>query len=359
MSAELVDWELAAATARRFARPGPPLPLSEATEVVAELRELAAVADGHVADYTGLHAAAGLRAPVAVLDRGEWSRAAVAGIRFVLDPFLAQLGERRPTLPGPIGGASRRVAGLQLGTGLAWLSGKVLGQYEVFLPPEVADGRLLLIAPNIVELERSLAVPARDFRLWVCLHEQTHRVQFGGVPWLRGHFEGLVRQFLDATDLDPAAVVERLRRGFAALARPGVAGDGPRSLVDLVQTPAQRAVLAELTALMTLLEGHAEQVMDAVGPQVVPSVATIRERFDDRRGGGSPLDRLIRRVLGLDAKLEQYRTGGRFVRAVVDQVGVAGFSEVWTAPERLPSQQELGEPRRWLDRVQGLPALPS
>lgn len=359
MSAGLVDWELAAATARRWSRPGPQLGLSEAAAVVAELRELAELAAAEVAGYTGLRAAAGTETPVVVLDRAEWSRAAVGGLELVLDPLLARLGEGRRVVGGPVGAASRRAAGLQLGTGLAWLSGKVLGQYEVFSPPGTGDGRLLLVAPNIVEQERALAVPSRDFRLWVCLHEQTHRAQFRGVPWLRDHFEGLLRRFLDATDLDPRAVLDRLRHGVAALARGGSAGDAPLGLVELVQTPAQRAVLAELQALMTLLEGHAEQVMDAVGPQVVPSVALIRARFDARRGGGSVLDRLLRRLLGLDAKLDQYRTGGSFVRAVVDQAGVAGFSRVWAGVDRLPDRGELGEPSRWLARVQGLPALPT
>ena len=211
---------------------------------------------------------------------------------------------------------------MQVGGLLAYMSNKVLGQYEVFGADETgaelpARGRLLLVAPNIAEIERRLDVPARDFRLWVCVHEQTHRLQFTAVPWLRGHLESELATFAEVTDLDPQALAPRAKAAIgAARRREGV------SIVEMMQTPEQRVVLDRLQAIMTLLEGHADQVMDAVGPVVVPSVKLIRERFERRRDGGSPLDRLVRRLLGLDLKMQQYRQGGAFVRAVVERVGV-------------------------------------
>ncbi len=351
MGADLVDWDLATATGRRLVRPGPALPQAAADEIVAQLRTLATEAEAHVAEYTQLTPAAEMAAnsPVAVVDRNEWIRANVAGLRVMSGPLLRKLDSRRT---GKVGAAaSRRVSGLQVGGLLAFLSSKVLGQYEVFGSPDELPqgGRLLLVAPNIADVEDRLGVPTRDFRLWVCLHEQTHRLQFTAVPWLRAHLEGELEAFAEVTDLDPTAMAARMRNAFGALRR-REAG----SLIELLQTPEQKAVLDRLQALMTLLEGHADQVMDAVGPAVVPSVELIRERFERRRSGGSPLDRVIRRLLGLDMKLQQYRQGGAFVRAVVARVGVRGFNTVWESPQTLPTRAELAAPDAWLTRVLGL-----
>lgn len=363
-AAELVDWELAVSTARRLVRPGPVLPRAEVDAVVADLRGLAVEAERHVQDYTRL-APAGAPTPVAVVDRPEWARSNIAGLRVVTAPLLDKLAERgRGRVSTAVG---RRVTGVQLGSALAYLATKVLGQYEVFLPPGEAagphpadpsldgarPGRLSLVAPNIVAAERALRVDPRDFRLWVCLHEQTHRTQFTAVPWLRTHLEAEIGAFVEATDFDPAALAERLRSALAAVKGAVLdrSGQAP-SVVEALQTPAQRAVLDRLQALMTLLEGHADQVMDAVGPRVVPSVAEIRRRFEVRRGG-SPLDRFVRRLLGLDLKLQQYRQGGAFVRAVVAEAGVDGFNQVWESSAALPTRAEITDPAAWMQRVLG------
>lgn len=215
-----------------------------------------------------------------------------------------------------------------------------------------AVGRLLLVAPNVVHVERELEVNPWDFRLWVCLHEETHRVQFTAVPWLRDHLRGEIESFLNHTDLDPTVMLSQLRQVVEQVGRIG-RGDEEVSILDLLQTPAQREILDRLTAVMSLLEGHADVVMDGVGPEVVPSVATIRERFQRRRGGGSWLDQFLKRILGLDAKLRQYRDGAAFVRAVVADVGQEGFNQVWASPDHLPTRGEITNPRAWVRRVHG------
>ena len=214
-------------------------------------------------------------------------------------------------------------------------------------------GQLLLNAPNIVEVERKLGADPRDFRLWVCLHEVTHRTQFTAVPWLRGHFLGEVQAFVDAAQLDRDQLMERMRHGVWALAEAVRNPESRSSVLDLVQTPAQRRVLDRLTALMTLLEGHAEFVMDGVGPEVVPSVEEIRSRVSRRRDSANPLERVLRKLLGIDVKLRQYAEGRKFVHAVVDRVGMAGFNRVWDSPLTLPYLSELSDPDAWVARVHG------
>ncbi|MFJ8011602.1 zinc-dependent metalloprotease [Streptomyces sp. NPDC096339] len=363
--AEMVDWNLAVATATRLVRPGPEVGRDEARAVVAELRAHARTSERHVREFTRMipDGATVPDTPVLVVDRAGWVKANVAGFRELLQPLLGKMQDRRAGTPGGavLGAVGGKVTGVELGMLLSFLASRVLGQYETFapvsrdLPGSAGGGRLLLVAPNIVHVERELEVHPHDFRLWVCLHEETHRTQFTAVPWLRDHLEGEIQSFLGATEVDPATVLERVReaaQSFAGARPDAEHGDEGRSLVELVQTPEQREILGRLTAVMSLLEGHADFVMDGVGPEVVPSVAEIREKFQQRRASGAGrLDAALRKLLGLDAKLRQYRDGERFVRAVVDQVGMDGFNRVWTSPNTLPTKAEIARPADWVARV--------
>ncbi|NBM19237.1 zinc-dependent metalloprotease [Streptomyces sp. GC420] len=364
--AEMVDWNLAVATATRLLRPGPDVSQDEARAVVAELRRHAKSSEEHVRAFTRMipDGARVRDTPVLVVDRPGWVKANAAGFRAVLKPLLGKMSERRGSGPGGavLGAVGGKVTGVEVGMLLSFLASRVLGQYETFAPAtrelpagENGGGRLLLVAPNVVHVERELEVDPHDFRLWVCLHEETHRTQFTGVQWLRDHLEGEIQAFLGETDVDPMTVLERLREAAQALAggrTEGEEGEGGHSIVELVQTPAQREILGRLTAVMSLLEGHADYVMDGVGPEVVPSVAEIREKFQQRRArGASRLDMALRKLLGLDAKLRQYRDGERFVRAVVDEVGMDGFNRVWTSPNTLPTKAEIAKPADWIARV--------
>ena len=372
--ADMVDWGLAVSTATRLVRSGPEVSRDEARAAVAELRRHAASSEQHVREFTGMGSPQG-GTPVLVVDRPGWIRANVAGFRSVIAPLTDRMSARRADVPGgaALGVVGGKVTGLEVGMLLAFMSSRVLGQYETFAPADVpADlsslddarpaqpGRLLLVAPNIVQVERELEVDPHDFRLWVCLHEETHRTQFTAVPWLRDHIEGEIQAFLAETDVDPLTLLERLREAAGSL--PGVfgangqdqaeAGEGTGSLMDVVQTPAQRAILGRLTAVMSLLEGHADVVMDGVGPQVVPSVAEIREKFQQRRAkGAGRLDQVLRRLLGMDAKLRQYQDGAVFVREVVEAVGMEGFNRVWTSPNTLPTKEEVHNPAAWVTRM--------
>jgi coenzyme F420 biosynthesis associated uncharacterized protein len=299
---------------------------------------------------------------VAVVDRPGWIRANVDGFRVVLEPLVEQLRERAPggAAAGKAGGVmtavGSRVTGIQAGLILAYLSSRVLGQYELFLPPETSPvdgeqpGRLTLVAPNIVMVERELGVDTHDFRRWVCLHEETHRLQFTAVPWLRDYVQSQMTEFLLASELDPAAILQRIRSAADAMAGAVRGGDGG-SLIDAVATPKQKEIMDRLTSVMTLVEGHGDYVMDAVGPQVVPSVEQIRERFNSRRGSSGRVEQTIRRILGIDLKMKQYAEGSRFVKAVVDEVGMADFNKVWTSPETLPTKEEFAHPHKWVERV--------
>jgi coenzyme F420 biosynthesis associated uncharacterized protein len=357
-ASSMVDWDLAGRTARRLMSQGPTTTREEAAAVVRELHEAAAVAVSHVENLTGLHPVEGGPVPeVTVVDRPGWVDANTSGMAALLDPLVEALAEKQDIRPGALTTAiGSRATGVQAGGILAFLSSRVLGQYEVF----GTGGRLLLVAPNIVSAERKLGVDPSDFRLWVCLHEVTHQLQFTAVPWLRGHLESEIAEFVDATDLSADVLRERLQDVLRSVADAVRGGEGDsEGLMALIRDPAQRAVLDRVTAVMSLVEGHAEYVMDGVGPDVVPSVRTLRKRFAQRRKGRGPLDRVLRRLLGLEQKMKQYADGRTFVGGVIDLVGMDGFNRVWAGPANLPRIEELTDPAAWVERVLGRPAIPA
>jgi len=337
----LVDWDIAASTAAVFVGGGPAVPPAEAQEAVAELTRLARAAEHHVRELTGM--GAGLPIPEAVvLDRRAWVKAAASGLDALTSRALAAQPQTAEAMTGKR--VMAKSAGVQTGLALAFLGTKVLGQYEPF-GQDGSGGRLLLVAPNIVHAERALNVPAEEFRLWVCLHETTHRLQFSAVSWLTDYFVDEVGRFIAGIEDGQSNFFSRIPDVIRS-ARGGTLG-----LVEAMQSPSQRRAFDRLVALSTLLEGHADFVMDAVGPQVVPSVVKIRRRFTERRKGGSLLDRLLRVLLGVDAKIQQYEQGGAFARHVHERVGMEGLNAVWRSPNTLPTRAEISAPDAWLRRI--------
>ncbi len=338
----MVDWEVAVATGARLAGEGPSVTPTEAEACVAELRAGADRSTGLVRDYTGL-AAAEHTAPVLVVDRAAWVRANAESFATLLEPVAAKLTEHRGAPTGLALAVGSRVTGAEVGLVLGFLGSKVLGQFDPFHDPA---GRLLLVAPNIVHVERELGAVPSDFRLWVCLHEETHRVQFTAVPWMREHLEQEIGRLTET--IEPAKMTEDIIGRVAEAVR----GQGG-SLAEAMSTPEQREILDRVTGVMSLLEGHADVVMDGVGPSVIPTVASIRAAFNRRRRGTGSIDRLLRRLLGMEAKMAQYRDGAVFVRAVVDKVGMEQFNAVWASPDHLPSKDEIHAPDAWVARVLG------
>jgi coenzyme F420 biosynthesis associated uncharacterized protein len=335
-----VDWRFAATVGEKLARGGPTTSDYTRHQAMEELMRAAEQAEPPVRDVTGL-ITEGPVPPARVVNRPEWIRAAAESMRAMTN------GTEKPR-----GFLTGRLTGAQTGAVLAFVSSGILGQYDPFSSPDA--GTLLLVYPNVIAVERQLKVDPSDFRLWVCLHEVTHRVQFTANPWIAGYMSsslGLLTQ-------EPAEDIREVASRLAEFVRsrgngsddanaPGILG-----LVRAVQSEPQRKALDQLLVLGTLLEGHAEHVMDAVGPIVVPSVATIRGRFDERRQRKQPpLMRLVRALLGVEAKLSQYTRGKVFVDQVVGRVGMKRFNTIWTGPETLPLPAEIEHPQQWIDRV--------
>jgi coenzyme F420 biosynthesis associated uncharacterized protein len=336
-----VDWGFAATVGELLARPGPQSTDYTRRQVVDNLATAAKAAEPPVREVTGLHTN-DVVSDARIVDRPGWIRAAAESMRVM----TGGTGKPRGLISG-------RVTGAQTGAVLAFVASGILGQYDPFND----GGCLLLVYPNVIAVERQLRVEPSDFRLWVCLHEVTHRVQFTANPWLSGYMSQALSVLTQESGDDVAQVMGRLAdfvrgRRESSRADTDAHSTGVLGLVRAVQSESQREALDQLLVLGTLLEGHADYVMDAVGPIVVPSVATIRRRFDERRHRRQPpLQRLMRALLGIEAKLSQYTRGKAFVDHVVDRVGMKAFNAVWTGPETLPLPAEIEDPQRWIDRV--------
>jgi coenzyme F420 biosynthesis associated uncharacterized protein len=336
-----VDWGFAATVGTKLVRPGPPTTDYTRQQAIEQLSESARGAELPVRDVTLLNEGAAVT-EARIIDRAEWVTAATESMRLMMGG-----GEGKSS-----GFLTGRITGAQTGAVLAFISSGILGQYDPFA---VDGGELLLIHPNIIAVERQLRVSPADFRLWVCLHEVTHRVQFRANPWLAEHMSRALSVITDESEQDVTQVIGRLSE-FVRNRREGAApepnSEGVLGFMRAIQSEPQRKALDQLLVLGTLLEGHADHVMDAVGPAVVPSVATIRRRFNERRQRKQPpLQRVIRALLGFDAKLNQYTRGKAFVDHVVTKVGMEKFNTIWTSPETLPLPTEVDEPQRWIDRV--------
>jgi coenzyme F420 biosynthesis associated uncharacterized protein len=315
-------------------------------------------AQTRVTAYTGLTPVHPIPIPEGI-GRAEWVTANLTSMRRLMDPVLARAGKGL----GPLAPAAQIALGFAMSAEVGVLGGyraqRVLGQYELVLL-EGEDGsppRLLFVMPNLTKAVATFGADEQEFMTWVALHEVTHAVQFGGVPWLQGHLSGLITELMASAEVR-MDTKRRLRLPTrAGLSRVGSAirhGD----LIAIVTNDSERGTIDRVQAVMAVIEGHAEHVMDAVAPELLPSLPELREALDSRRQSQKRLSRLIGRLLGLEMKMRQYERGKIFCDAVVDAAGPAGLTHVFSAPEALPSLEEIEDPAAWLRRV-GLTSAPA
>jgi coenzyme F420 biosynthesis associated uncharacterized protein len=343
-----VAWDVAERVAVRVARREPLAESYLYASLAPDFAEFTAEAEELVAQETGLRSLSG-PARVRVTDRAGWIRANLKSFRRLLRPLTERLGSRMGT--GPVAAAGRSVAGAEVGALLGWMSTRVLGQYDLLVveneDPDDQD-IVYYVGPNVLALEKRYAFPPREFRLWLALHEVTHRAQFTGIPWMRPYFLSLVDTSLAAFDPDPKRFVAALRRAVDA-ARAGRNPLDEGGLVSLLASPEQHAVLQRIQGLMSLLEGHGDLVMDRAAEGRVPSAGRFHQVLQQRRQAAGPA-RVIQKLIGLEAKLRQYQDGEDFLEAV-EASDEASIELLWRGPEWLPTLPEIKNPDLWLARV--------
>jgi coenzyme F420 biosynthesis associated uncharacterized protein len=345
-AALLADWETALSTGRVVGGAGPRVTTKEREQLRADLTSLVSDAETLVESFTGLEVA-GFRSRAWVMGRGGWIGQNLKGLQRLMEPLADRVLERRQGSHTDLPVATRKVLGWQIGGLLGYVSRRVLGQFDIFVPPD-DDGVIYFVGPNLVEVERAFGLSQRDFRMWVAIHEVTHRVQFAVAPWLRAEIRGMVDRYLDTVSLEPKDVLDQLARAVEGL-RPGESGPG--GILRLL-TPEQRPLFERTQAMMSLLEGHASYVMNQVAADVVDDLPRLRAALAKRRAVGG-LEKRLQHAIGFDQKVAQYDVGERFVGHVVDRAGMGAFNLVWAGPENLPAPDEIGDPDRWIARIAG------
>jgi coenzyme F420 biosynthesis associated uncharacterized protein len=340
----LVDWDTAHDAGRRLAGPGPQTTAAARARLREDLADLVPRAESLVSDFTELRVD-GYRSRPWVMSRGEWIGANLNGLQRLLEPLAQRLLPEGTSRSG----LRRKAFGVQIGGLLGYVSKKVLGQYDAFLPPD-DEGIVYFVGPNVVEAEARFALAPRDFRLWIALHETTHRLQFGSTPWLRAFLHRRIDEYLGTVQVDSRQLLEQLRRAVEEVRR----GTAPKGVngVMLLLTPEQRELFKRMQAMMSLLEGHASWVMNEVGAATIHDLDRMRRSLKQRRQAGG-MEKTFQRAIGFDQKVRQYDAGEAFVRGVVGRLGVQGLNRIWEREEHLPSIDEIGEPERWIARVAG------
>ncbi len=346
-----VDWSLAERVAARAAGREPFAGSYHYDSLLPDFTELTAEAEEKVAEATGLRSLSG-PARARVTDRAGWVRANIGSFQRLLRPVTKRLEERLAS--NPMAPLAQRAAGLEVGVLLGWMSTRVLGQYDLLViedeEPENQD-LVYYVGPNVLGLEKRFAFPPREFRLWLALHEVTHRAQFTGIPWMREHFLGLVESTVDAVDADPKRFLDALVRAVGEI-RQGRNPLDDGGIMVMLAGADQREVLEQVSGLMSLLEGHGDVTMDRAGADRIPNAARFSQVLRQRRQEGSPALKLLQKLIGLEAKMKQYEQGERFIEEVERAGGPELLDRAWERPEHLPTIGEIREPQRWIARVQ-------
>ncbi len=295
-----------------------------------------------------------------VVDRAGWVRANTGSFASLMSKLETDLLDQ--VIP-PGGGlakatmalANRWVTTRQLGFLLGFMGTRVLGQYDLaLLSTEAAPGKLLFVEENIRATARSLGVPIGPFRTWIALHETTHAFEFEAHPWLRPYLADRLERQLTLFGKDARGLGREAIRGLGRSIRGETGGE---HWIEAMMGPEQKALFRQVQAVMSLLEGFSDYVMDEVGRDLVPGVAQISARFHERRTKRTAFERSMLRLTGMDLKMEQYKKGEQFVRAIAERRGAPALARLWEGPQTLPRDGEIDAPDRWIARVlDGSPA---
>lgn len=379
-----IDWAVAERVAIWSASRSSVLPSYRIGPMQADFDDLTSEAELLVTEATGWLSPAG-PARARVASRSDWALANIASVRRLLAPTLRQVDERRSRrskdpenrsdlgeldevarkpgnfarlfdskqLSQKIGGVAGGISGFQLGLLLGWMSTRVLGQYDLLITDDEDDAQdvVYYVGPNVFAMESRFGFPSRQFRLWLAIHEVTHRCQFTAVPWLRDHFVTLVDEGLSPIAADPSRMYSIIQRVVDEL----MAGRNPFSesgMIAMVTTPEQLSALHRIQALMSLLEGHGDVVMNRAGASSIPGAQRFSRVLQQRRQQVKGPAKLIQQVLGMEAKLRQYAEGEKFVETVMELAGEDLFARVWEGPQWLPSLDEIRNPEAWIARAE-------
>jgi coenzyme F420 biosynthesis associated uncharacterized protein len=353
--ADPIDWSVAAKVASRLSGTDSFARSYHHGSLTTDFARLTPQAERLVTTSTGLVPDGPARARV--VSRPEWINANIRSFKRMLRPITDRMASQ---MTGPLAPAGRIAAGIEIGTILGLLSKRVLGQYDLLAAEDedlAYQDVVSYVGPNVLSLEKKFAFPPEEFRLWLALHEVTHRAQFTGVPWMREYFLALANRSLGSGESDPGQLLIALKRVVVAV-RAGRSPFEDGGIAALMASEDQRGAIDTMGGLMSLLEGHGDITMDRAGIGHVPSAARFAATLRQRRNNTTGAAKLFQQVTGFEAKLRQYEEGERFIEAVEHDRSVAFLNKVWVSPDRVPSLLEIRSHHLWIERIESLEQVP-
>ena len=345
---EPIDWTLAQRVAARVGGTDEFAKSYLAHSLEADFAELTEQAEQLVGESTGLHSTSG-KARAKVVSRPDWVAVNLASFKRQLAPLTERMSKQ---MSGVLAPPARAVAGAEIGTLLGWMSQRVLGQYDLLVSEDNPDegDTVYYVGSNVLAIEKRHAFPPREFRLWLALHEVTHRAQFTGVPWMREHYLNLVKVTMGSMEPDPKRFVEAVKRAVSEV-RAGHNPIADGGIVALLAGNEQRAAMDEIAGMMSLLEGHGDVTMNRAGRGHVPSADRFARVLSQRRGEVKGVAKIVRTLLGVEAKMRQYEEGEKFIAHVENVRGERFIDHAWAGSKSLPTLAEIRNPDGWIDRV--------
>lgn len=365
-----VQWEQVRQVAMQIASGGRSEPNVDPTERIA-IEELGRVADLHVADRTGLRTATGGGGITVVpVTRTQWVARSADAYRPLIEALAGSIGappaEAEPdlgmdgndALSAMLGQLMRAMSPMMLsvtaGGMLGHLATRSFGQYDLPVPRAASD-ELALVLPNVDEFGAEWSIPPADLRLWLCVHEITHHAVLA-VPHVRAALETMIGDYAAGFAPDPTALVDRLGAidpsGADGLAALQSAFGDPEVMLGALQSDAQRALLPRLDALVAVIVGYVDHVMDDIGGRLLGNYAMITEALRRRRVEADESDRFVSRLFGLEVGQATYDRGAAFVDGVVERADFDALDALWRGERFLPTPAEIEAPGLWLARLE-------
>lgn len=350
---QLIDWQ----QARRYA-----LRVSQWDQVSIPDRDyrreqytrLVEQSEPLIAEYLGVSLPEPIK-HVYVVDRREWLEANFTSFETIFAPIeklYLEMNARQGSFGSTLGQINSKVIGAQMGVLLGFLARRVLGQYDLsLLSPDIKSrGSLYFVEPNIARVQQNMGLSDEDYRLWIALHETTHVFQFEAYPWVRPYFNELLGQFLGQVNSHMETLGVSVPQMINRLL--GNRSNG-QHWVERVLSNDQQKVFDQIQALMSIVEGYSNHMMNSIGEKLLPSFQEIERRMNDRQQNRPLLEELFNRITGMDLKMAQYKQGEEFVLDVVATHGLEFMNQVWEKPENLPTMEEIRNPRMWVERMGG------
>ncbi len=353
----MIDWNRSREIATRMNK-GDTLTVADRDRLDAYYGDLVAKCIPIVSEYTGTTLPHDTERTYA-FDRVDWINANLEGFRRMFEPLeaLDETTRGRNVLARAWNGVNQTILSYEVGLLLGYMARRVLGQYDLALlgrEPVTSTGKLYYVEPNIRGVESKLNLPKDDFRMWLALHETTHAFEFEAHPWVRIHFNGLLDRYMTFLKQD-AEFLKQGVQGLKVFAKRVQQGrdetESSGSWLEMLMDDEQRQLFNEMQAMMCVIEGYSNHVMNAVGKDLLDNYDLISRKFEERQKQRSQADQLFAKLTGLDVKMEQYRQGERFIDEIVAQRGHAFAHQVWDKPENLPSMDEIRNPDKWIARI--------